>query len=139
MPGPTLPAIPIGTEGTVTVPVTPDLTAHALGNAGVQAYATPMLVLAVERAASAALAPYLTGDLVCLGTHVDVRHLAATPVGFTVKVTCRLVAIEGRRLRFRVEATDDLERVAEGEHERYLGRAADFFDRLARKAQRQPR
>jgi fluoroacetyl-CoA thioesterase len=133
---PALPPIPIGAEGTVSVTVTEALTADSLGNRGVHAYATPMLVLAVERAASAALEPYLGPGLVSLGTHVDVRHLAATPVGFTVRVTCRLTAIEGRRLRFRFEALDEQDKVAEGEHERYLGNAADFAQRLRRKAER---
>lgn len=139
MSGIDLPAIPIGTEGSVAVTVTQALTADALGNGGVHAYATPMLILAVERAASVALAPFLNQDLVSLGTHVNVRHLAATPLGLTVKVTCRLVAMEGRRLRFRVEAHDEVERIAEGEHERYLGRMSDFDERLRRKLDRKPK
>jgi predicted thioesterase len=130
------PTIPVGLEHTLAVPVTRDLSADALGNPGVRAYATPMLVLGVEQAAVAAITPYLDDGFISLGTHVDLRHLAPTPVGSDARIRVRLEAVEGRRLRFSVVAEDGIERIAVGDHERYLARTADFLDRLERKAAR---
>lgn len=130
------PTIPVGLSHTLAVPVVRGLSADALGNPGVRAYATPMLVLGVEQAAVAAITPYLDEGLISLGTHIDLRHLAPTPVGSEVRIHVRLEAAEGRRLRFSVVAEDGIERIAVGDHERYLARTADFLDRLDRKAAR---
>jgi fluoroacetyl-CoA thioesterase len=130
------PVIPVGLEHTLTVPVAREVSADALGNPGVLAYATPMLVLGVEQAAVAAIASYLEDGFISLGTHIDLRHLAPTPVGTEARIHVRLEAAEGRRLRFSVVAEDGIERIAVGDHERYLARTADFLDRLDRKAAR---
>jgi predicted thioesterase len=55
-----------------------------------------------------------------VGTIVDVRHLAATPVGAEVFLRAKVVSVEGRRVMFEVEARDRLERVGEGRHERFI-------------------
>lgn len=133
---PPFPTIPVGLEHTLAVPVSRELSADALGNPGVRAYATPMLILGVEQAAVAAITPYLDEGFISLGTHIDLRHLAPTPVGSDARITVHLEAVEGRRLRFSVVAEDGIERIAVGDHERYLARTADFLDRLERKAAR---
>jgi fluoroacetyl-CoA thioesterase len=130
------PAVPVGLEHTLAVAVSRELSADALGNPGVRAYATPMLVLGVEQAAVAAITPYLDEGFISLGTHIDLRHLAPTPVGSDARIHVRLEAVEGRRLRFSVVAEDGIERIAVGDHERYLARTADFLYRLERKAAR---
>jgi predicted thioesterase len=78
------------------------------------------VVALVERAAIAAIAPYLAAGETTVGTRVEVRHLAATPVGLRVRALAELVEVEGRRLLFRVEVYDEAEKVAEGSHERFL-------------------
>jgi len=133
---PPFPVIPVGVSHTLSVTVDRALSADALGNPGVRAYATPMLVLGVEQAAVTSITPFLGDGFISLGTHIDLRHLAPTPVGSEARITVRLEAAEGRRLMFSVVAEDGIERIAVGGHERYLARTADFLDRLERKAAR---
>lgn len=120
-----------GTTGEATLTVTPDLTADAMGNHGVMVLATPHLIGLLEHAAHAVLRPHLTGGAGTVGTMVEMRHLGATPLGMTVRATATLLETDGRRYLFSVEARDDVEKVAEGRHERavipdmekFLGRA----------------
>jgi len=68
-----------------------------------------------------------------VGSHIDVRHLAATPIGMRVVFRATLAGRDGRRLVFRVEADDEQERVGEGTHERFVVDMASFMERIARK------
>ena len=77
-------------------------------------YATPMMILEMEMTAGDAVNKYLKAGWVTVGTEVDVRHLAATPVGARVRTTARVVAVERRVIRFEVEAFDDKRRIGEG-------------------------
>jgi len=83
-------------------------------------YATPMMILEMELASADAIKPGLEPGWVTVGTEVDIRHLAATPVGATVRTTSRVVAVERRIIRFEVEAFDDKRRICEGRHARGL-------------------
>jgi fluoroacetyl-CoA thioesterase len=78
--------------------------------------------------------PHLDSGKGSLGTHVDVSHLAATPIGFTVTVDAELVAVDGRKLTFRVRAHDDKDLIGEGHHERVVVAWDRFNARLAEKA-----
>lgn len=98
--------------------------------------ATPVLVALCEDCAWRLAQPFLGDGQQTVGTHVDIRHLAATPPGMAVTVRAELIAVEGRRLRFRVEAWDEVERVAEGEHERFVIDVARFLRRVEEKAGR---
>ncbi|MCR4419161.1 MAG: thioesterase family protein [Clostridia bacterium] len=109
-----------GLRGEATENVTPENTAVAYGSGGVEVYATPAVVALVERAAVTAVEPHLEADKTTVGTRIDVRHLAATPVGFQVRAMAELVQVEGRHLVFHVEVYDEVEKVAEGTHERFL-------------------
>ncbi|MCL6639874.1 MAG: thioesterase family protein [Candidatus Rokubacteria bacterium] len=104
----------------VSLIVTPDRTADALGNPGVQVLGTPFLVGLLEQACHAVLAPHLPPGAGTVGTMVEMRHLAPTPVGLTVRARARLLEGDGRRFLFAVEAWDDREQVAEGRHERFV-------------------
>src|ERR1700744_135377 len=73
-------------------------------------YATPMMILEMEMASADAVAPSLDSGWVTVGTEVDIRHLAATPVGATVRTIGRVVAVERRGIRFEVEAFDNKRR-----------------------------
>ena len=68
-----------------------------------------------------------------LGTHVDLSHTAPTPPGFTVEIRVKLLAVEGRRLEFSIEAHDGVDRVTRGRHERHVIQADRFLSRLALK------
>jgi fluoroacetyl-CoA thioesterase len=83
-------------------------------------YATPMMILEMEMAAADAIKSGLEPGWVTVGTEVDIRHLAATPVGATVRTIARVVAVERRLIRFEVEAFDEKRRIGEGRHARGL-------------------
>jgi predicted thioesterase len=119
----------------VSLTVTPDRTADALGNRGVEVLGTPFLVGLLEQACHAVLAPHLPPGAGTVGTMVEMRHLAPTPVGLTVRARARLLEGDGRRFLFAVEAWDDREQVAEGRHERFVvPDLAKFLARAAAKA-----
>src|SRR6478672_12784773 len=89
-------------------------------------YATPMMILEMEMTSGDAINRYLEPGWVTVGTEVDIRHLAATPVGATVRTTARVIAVERRVIRFEVEAFNDSRRIGEGRHARALINVASF-------------
>jgi predicted thioesterase len=107
-----------------------------MGNSGVHVLATPRLVALLEQAAIRAVAPHLPAGATTVGTRLDVRHLAATPVGFRVRVRAVLREVDGRRLVYGVEAHDDAERIADGTHERFQVDQARFLARVEEKTRR---
>jgi len=96
--------------------------------------ATPVMILAMENAALAALKPYLEPGESALGTHVDVKHLAATPVGRRITASATVLRVSGRSISFSVRATDGDEVIGSGTHERMLIDIDRFTARLAGKA-----
>jgi predicted thioesterase len=125
-----------GLIGEVDIVVQPGDTADALGNPGVHVLATPRLVALVERAAIAAVEPHLPPGASTVGTRLDVKHLAATPVGMRVRIRAALREVDGRRLAYDVEAHDEVEKIAEGTHDRFQITQARFLERVAEKAKR---
>jgi fluoroacetyl-CoA thioesterase len=119
-----------GLTGEASVTVTDDLTAAALGSGSVDAFSTPALIALLEAAAIDALKGRLPEGQTTVGVGLNVRHLAATPVGMTVNVTATLKEIDGRRLVFDVEAWDAVERIGAGTHERFIVDRARFEERL---------
>ena len=83
-------------------------------------YATPMMILEMEMASGDAVSAHIEPGWITVGTEVDIRHLAATPVGATVRTTARVIAVERRVIRFEVEAFDDRRRIGTGRHARGL-------------------
>jgi len=125
-----------GLVGEVEIVVQPQDTADAFGNPGVHVLATPRLVALLEEAAIKAVAPHLPAGAGTVGTRLDVKHLAATPVGMRVRARAVLRQADGRRLVYDVEAHDDVEKVAEGTQERFQVTQAKFLERVAAKAKR---
>lgn len=109
-----------GAVGEAQVVVTPETTAERFGNAGAAVFATPMLVALCEQAAIKAVAPYLLPGQGTVGTHIELNHLAATPVGLRVTARAVLIEVAGKRLVFSLEAWDERETVGRGRHERYI-------------------
>jgi predicted thioesterase len=93
-------------------------------------YATPMMILEMEMASGDAINSYLQPGWVTVGTEVDIRHLAATPVGAKVRTIARVIAVERRVIRFEVEAFDDKRPIGEGRHARALVDVEAFTRRL---------
>ena len=110
----------IGLTGESTTTVVHENTAAYIGAGGVEVFATPMMIALMENAAGGAVAGHLDPGYVTVGTLVNVRHLAATPLGQQVRATARLAEIDGRRLIFQVEAFDEQRKIGEGQHERFI-------------------
>lgn len=94
---------------------------------------TPRIISYMERTAHYAILPFLADGQTSVGTVVNVRHLAATPVGMEIRFRAELIEVDRRRLKFKVEAWDAAEKVGEGEHERFIIDRAKFDERLAQK------
>lgn len=129
-------AIEAGLVGEVDVVVQPADTADALGNTGVHVLATPRLVSLLELAAIRAIEAHLPPGAGTVGTRIDVRHLAATPVGMRATIRATLREVDGRRFVFDIEGHDEAERIVEGTHERFQIDQARFLARIATKARR---
>ncbi len=97
-------------------------------------FATAYLVGLVETTCVDALRPYLAANEQTVGTHVDMSHIAATPVGMNVTAEIELVAVEGRKLTFKVACRDEMELICAGYHERMIVDRAKFMGRVAGKA-----
>ncbi len=95
--------------------------------------ATPEMIRLMEKAAVAAVDHLLPDGYRTVGVEVNVRHLAATPVGMRVRAQAELTAVEGRKLTFRVEAFDEVERIGEGEHKRAIIDVERFRERVEAK------
>jgi len=109
-----------GATAEVTTTIGPDRTAHALVNHAVHVLATPLLIGLLEDAAGAILRPRLPTGAGTVGTMVEMKHLAATPVGMKVRAKATLLETDGKRFLFAVEAWDEKDKIAEGRHERFV-------------------
>lgn len=110
----------IGIKGSSSCTVTLNDTAKALGSGGLDVLSTPKLIALMENAALLSVRPYLEEGSDTVGTLINVKHLAATPVGMTVRAEAELIEIDRRRLVFSVKAWDEVELVGEGTHERFI-------------------
>ena len=108
-----------------------DMTADRWGNPGVLVLATPHLVGLFEATAVRAIKDHLEPGQSSVGTHVDIRHLKATPVGDTVTLTAEVTAVDGRRLTFNVRAEDSVGLAGEGTHQRVLVDLERFMQSVA--------
>lgn len=127
-------ALKPGMSSALTVVVDESMTADRLGNPGVKVFATPALVRYFEGVSLQLLAPEMEEGQGSVGTRLDVRHLAATPVGMEITFQATLTEVDGRRLAFRLEATDEKEKIGEGLHERFLVDMEKFLSRVQAKA-----
>jgi fluoroacetyl-CoA thioesterase len=108
-------------------------TASRWGSGGLPVFSTPALVGLMEGTALTALAGHLAPGQTTVGGHIDVHHLAATPVGLKVRARAELTAIEGRRLVFKVQAWDEVELIGEADHERFVVDEAKFMAKVQTK------
>jgi fluoroacetyl-CoA thioesterase len=127
----------VGLKGSAELVVGEQHTAPQVGSGRVRVLATPVMINLIEAAALAAVEHLLPPGQQSLGTRLDVRHFAATPVGMRVRAEAELVGVEGRSLFFRVSAADEVEAVGEGTHERVVVSLERFDRRLQAKLSRQ--
>jgi fluoroacetyl-CoA thioesterase len=127
--------IPVGAKGTYTLSVTPAHLANQFKDAALPpVFATPMMITAMENAALNAVRSYLGPGESAVGTAVNVRHLAATPVGHHVTAEAEVTKVDGRRIEFKVSARDEVEEIGNGTHERMLVDIQRLQQRLSAKA-----
>jgi fluoroacetyl-CoA thioesterase len=113
--------IPVGAKGTYTLKVTPAHLANQFKDSMLPpVFATPMMITAMENAALNAIKAYLEPGESAVGTAVDIRHLAATPVGHQVTAEAEVTKVDGRRVFFIVTARDQTEEIGNGTHERMV-------------------
>ncbi len=110
----------IGIKHTVTEVVTQNKTAATVGSGLLPVYATPAMIALMEKCASECVAPYIEEGKSSVGTMLNVKHLAASPVGITITCTATLTGVDGRRLAFALEAYDEKGLIGEGTHERFI-------------------
>src|ERR1700687_6478364 len=122
--------IKVGMSAERTLVVPPERTVGHFVPGMPMVYATPMMILEMEMTSGDAINTYLEAGWITVGTEVDIRHLAATPVGARVRTTARVIAVERRVIRFEVEAFDDKRRIGEGRHARGPVNVETFTKRL---------
>lgn len=123
----------IGIKGHCEQIVTDEVTADRIGSGLVKVFATPMMVALIEQTCLESVAPHLEPGQGTVGTHVDVSHCAATPVGMRVWCDSELVEIDRRRLVFAVRACDECGLIGEGRHERFVIDNAKFQTKIDEK------
>ncbi len=129
--------IPLGTKGTFTLRVLPEHLANQFKDAMLpQVLATPVMVLVMENAALNAIRPFLEAGESAVGTEIDVRHLAATPIGHNVRAEAEVIKVVGKRIEFKVSASDEIEEIGNGIHRRTVIDLQSFNERLALKSKR---
>ena len=133
---PDLTALKEGLTGSAKITVGEEHTAPRVGSGLVHVLATPVMINLMEAAALQAIEALLPPGHQSLGTHLDVGHYAATPVGMDLRATAVVTRIEGRTVEFRVEASDDKERVGDGRHTRVVVNVERFDARVQRKLDR---
>ena len=111
-------------------------TAHHVGSGKIKVLATPVMIMLLEEAALNAVEDSLSEGYQTVGTHLDVSHIAATPVGMRVSAHAEVIEVDGRRIKFKVWADDEVERIGEGIHERIIVEVGRFDKRAQAKITR---
>lgn len=109
-----------GIKGEARETVNENNTALKMKSGGLMVYATPAMIALAEQAAYKSVEPYLEEGQGTVGTLMNVKHLAATPVGMEITAKSELTSIEGRKLTFKIEVFDEHEKIGEGVHERFI-------------------
>jgi len=122
-----------GMKGSAQLMVGIEHTAPKVGSGLVPVLATPVMINLIEAAALNAVECLLPVGHQSLGTRLDVRHFAATPIGMKVRASAELIKVEGRTLLFRVGAQDEKEPIGDGTHERVIVNVTRFDQRVQKK------
>ncbi|HUA62195.1 MAG TPA: thioesterase family protein [Verrucomicrobiae bacterium] len=128
--------IPLGTQGEERLLVTNENAITFLGPDGPRVLSTPHMIGYMERTSRDTVLPLLDPGYDTVGTHVNVSHLAAAPLGSSVVFRAEIIGVTEKRVTFHVEAWDEVEKLGEGTHERAIINVARFATRMAAKLQR---
>ena len=124
-----------GLNATVEIVVGSRDTAAHVGSGKIGVLATPILVTLLESAALQAVERFMPPGQQTVGTRLDIAHTAATPVGMRVRAHAELVAVDGRKLTFKLNAEDEVEAIGGGTHERLIISVDRFDQRMQKKLQ----
>src|SRR5215471_9249210 len=128
-------AVPIGAQGSFSMVVSPEHLANRFKDATLPAVlSTPVMIMAMENAALNAIKPYFDAGESAVGTHVDVRHVAATAVNRRIVASAQVTAVNGRHIEFRVRAIDGSQEIGHGTHGRVVIDLARFAEQLTAKS-----
>jgi fluoroacetyl-CoA thioesterase len=128
--------ISAGMKGSAELTVGEEHTAPRVGSGKVHVLATPVMINVIEAAALAAIEHLLPSGYQSLGTVLNVRHIAATPVGMKITATSEVTSVEGRTVRFTVSVLDEKELIGDGAHERVVVNVEKFDARVQKKLAR---
>lgn len=109
-----------GIKGSASEIVTAEKTAVSVGSGGLSVYATPAMIALMEKSAYESVQPLLEEGNGTVGTLMNIQHIAATPIDMKVTAESELVSIDGRKLTFKVTAFDEVGKIGEGTHERFI-------------------
>jgi len=123
----------VGLKGVSGLVVGEEHTAPRVGSGRVHVLATPVMINVIEAAALAAIEHLLPAGYQSLGTRLDIRHFAATPVGMRVRAEVEVTGIEKRTVTFRVSVSDEKEPIGDGTHERMVVNVSRFDVRVQEK------
>ena len=126
-------SIAVGAKGRAETVVTEQNTAAAVGSGLVPVFATPYMIALMENAAVNALTPYMEENQGTVGTHLDVSHDAATPIGMKVWAEAELTAVDGKALTFAVTAYDEAGVIGKGTHNRFVITVDRFLAKAEKK------
>lgn len=122
-----------GIRNSSAITVTEDMTAASAGSGGQPVYSTPHMIALMENTAWASVEPFMDEGRTTVGTHLDISHLSASPVGAHITCESELIELDGRRLVFKVSAVDDAGLIGEGTHERFIINIEKFMARTGAK------
>jgi fluoroacetyl-CoA thioesterase len=122
--------VTVGMAAEKKVTITPEMTVGHVVPGMPAVYGTPMMILHTEMAAGSAIQPSLPTGYVSVGMKVNIRHLAATPVGRTVRATARVANVDEKSVLFEVEAWDGGRKIGDGAHRRGIVNVAEFEKRF---------
>ena len=122
-----------GLQGTVELVVGEEHTAPSIGSGKVRVLATPVMINLFEAAALKAIEHLLQPGYQSLGTHLDVHHVAATPVGMRVRAVAEVTKVDGRTVTFKLSASDQTDQIGHGTHQRVVVNVAKFDARVQKK------
>ena len=129
-------SIPVGVSGSKSVEVTREMTVAHFQEHMPAVYGTPIMIYHMEVTAAELIQPYLPDGWVSVGVVVDVKHLAATPVGATVTLHARVLGADDNTVTFEVEAHDGVDKIGEGRHVRAPVEIGRFLKRVQAKTER---
>ena len=124
----------IGAKLSKETKVTQENTAKTVGSGEIDVFATPMMIALIEEAAAACCKQFLEEGMTTVGTLVNVSHVAATPVGMTVRAEAEIAGVDGREITVIVKAYDEKGMIGEGQHKRFIVKTEKFrqkaYDKL---------